>query len=147
MNIGEEAPEFELKDQKGNNVSLRSFSGTRVLLAFFPFAFSPVCTEEMECFRLDMNEFKDMGIQILGVSVDSHWTLKAFSEKLGITLPLLSDFNKEVAKKYGVLRPDGFSERAYFLIDENRVIKYKHVMDSLGKKLDSAELLTAVKTL
>lgn len=141
LNVGDKAPDFELKDQDGKNVKLSTFHGRKVLLAFFPFAFSPVCTEEMKCFENDLDEFKNKGIEIVGVSVDSGWSNKAFSDKLGLNFPLLSDFNKEVSKKYGVLRPEGFSERAYFVIDEKGVIKFRHVMESPGKKLDNGELL------
>ncbi len=141
LNVGDKAPDFELKDQDGKNVKLSTFHGRKVLLAFFPFAFSPVCTEEMKCFENDLDEFKNKGIEIVGVSVDSGWSNKAFSDKLGLNFPLLSDFNKEVSKKYGVLRPEGFSERAYFVIDEKGLIKFRHVMESPGKKLDNGELL------
>jgi len=141
LNVGDKAPDFELKDQDGKNVKLSTFHGRKVLLAFFPFAFSPVCTEEMKCFENDLDEFKNKGIEIVGVSVDSGWSNKAFSDKLGLNFPLLSDFNKEVSEKYGVLRPEGFSERAYFVIDEKGVIKFRHVMESPGKKLDNGELL------
>ncbi|HIK00576.1 TPA: redoxin domain-containing protein, partial [archaeon] len=129
----------------GNSVKLSNFKGKKVLLAFFPFAFSPVCTDEMSCFQMDMEQFKGKGVQILGISIDSHWANKAFAEKLGVSFPLLSDFNKKTTTDYGVLREDGFANRAYFLIDEKGTIRYKHVMPTPGQKLDNAELLREVR--
>ena len=140
-NIGEKAPDFELKDQNGNTVKLSNFKGKKVLLAFFPFAFSPVCTDEMGCFQNDLQQFKNKGVEIMGISVDSSWSNKVFAEKLGVNFPLLSDFSKEAAKNFGVLRAEGFSERAYFVVDEKGIIRFKQVMDSPGKKLDNAALL------
>ena len=142
--IGEKAPDFEVKDQNGNPVKLSSFKGKKVLLAFFPSAFSPVCTDEMGCFQHDINQFKAKGVEVLCISVDSYWSNKAFAEKLGVNFPLLSDFSKDAAKNFGVLRAEGFSERAYFVVDEKGIIRFKHVMDSPGKKLDNKELLKAL---
>ena len=144
VNVGEKAPDFELKDQHEKMVKLSSFKGKKVLLAFFPFAFSPVCTTEHNCFRDDMNKFNVKGVEVMGISVDSTWSNKAFADSLGIDYPLLSDFGKEVAKMYGVLRKEGFSDRAYFLVDEKGMIKYKHVMASPGTRLDNKELLKAM---
>ncbi len=144
VNVGDLAPDFELKDGDQNIVKLSSFKGKKVLLAFFPFAFSPVCTVELGCFQTDLKQFEGKGVQILGISVDSHWANKAFAQSLNVTYPLLADFNKTASAAYGVLRADGFSERAYFLIDEEGRIKYKHVMPSTGQKLDEKELLKEV---
>ena len=145
VEVGEAAPDFELKDQNGNLIKLKDFQGKKLLIAFFPFAFSPVCTDELKCYETDMNQFKEKGAEIVGISVDSDWTMKAFAEKMGYNFPLLSDFGKEIAKKYGILRAEGFSERAYFVIDDNGKIIYKHVMDDPGTKLDNNELLNALQ--
>ncbi len=144
VNVGDLAPDFELKDGNQNVVKLSSFKGKKVLLAFFPFAFSPVCTGQLGCFQTDLAKFQEKGAQILGISVDSHWANNAFAKSLNLTFPLLSDFDKKACTAYGVLRADGFSERAYFLIDEKGRIKYKHVMPSTGQKLDEKELLKEV---
>src|SRR3989338_409777 len=116
VELGHKAPDFKLKDQNQNEVSLSSFHGKNVLVAFYPFDFSPVCTTEFSCFQNDLNELNGLNVQVLGVSIDSHWCHKAFAEKLGLKFPILSDFGKEVSRQYGVLRQERFSERAYFLV-------------------------------
>ncbi len=141
VSVGEKAPDVELKDTAGNLVRLGSFRGKKVLLSFFPFAFSPVCTKEFGCFMDDMEKFRDKGVEVAGISVDSHWSNKAFADSIGSDFPLLSDFDKKASRAFGVLRNDGFSERAYFLIDENGVVIYKHVMSNPAEKLDDEELL------
>ena len=143
MNVGDKTKEFELKDQKGNLVKLLDFKG-RKLLAFFPFAFSPVCTDELSCFMKDYNLFHNKNVQIIGISVDSHWSNKAFSDSLALSFPILSDFDKKVSQEHGVLRKEGFSERAYFLIDGKGIIVFKKIMDTPKEKLSSAELLKLV---
>jgi len=145
VNVGEPAPDFVAKDENNQEVSLSQFRGKNVLLAFFPFAFSPVCTEEHKCFMDDFSAFVNLGIQILGISVDSHWVQNAFKKSLNINHPLLSDFSKEISRKYGILRKEGFAERAYFLIDKDGIIRYKHIMETPGTKLDDSEILEAVK--
>ena len=144
VEVDDLAPDFELKDQNQKMVRLKDFEGKKVLIAFYPFAFSPVCMEEMGCFETDMLDFQDRDITIIGISVDSHWTNKAFAEKLEITIPLLSDFNKEVSRKYGVLRPEGFPDRAYFLIDKSGRITYKKIMDTPGERLENEDILKAI---
>ena len=143
-NVGDKAPQFELKDQNQKNVTLGDYKGKKVLLAFYPFAFSPVCSDELTCFRNDLSHFVDKGVEVLGISVDSTWSNKAFADSLGVSYPLLSDFGKEVSKQYGVLRPEGFADRAYILVDEEGTVKFRHVMDSPGNRLDNAELMKAI---
>src|SRR3989338_7821367 len=125
VETGQKAPDFKLKYQNQNEVSLSSFHGKNVLVAFYPFDFSPVCTAEFSCFQDDLNELNNLNAQVLGISIDSHWSHKAFADKLGLEFPLLSDFGKEVSRQYGVLRQEGFSDRAYFLIDKAGIIKFK----------------------
>src|SRR3989344_8532219 len=137
VEIGQKAPDFKLKDQDQNEVSLSSFHGKNVLLAFYPFDFSPVCTIEFACFQDDFSELGNLGVQVLGISVDSHWSHKAFADKLGLKFPLLSDFGKEASKHYGVLRQEGFSERAYFLIDEQGIIKFRKVMPTPKERMEN----------
>ena len=139
--VGDRAPDFDLEDQEERKTSLKSLHGKKVLLAFFPFAFSPVCTDEMCFFDRDMDTFRKMRIHILGISTDSKWSLKAFSEKLDIHFPLLSDFSKKICQSYEVLRKEGFSERAYILVDENGCIAFKKIMESPGEKLENSDLL------
>jgi len=145
LKIGDKAPDFTLKDQNQNNVSLSSFKGKNVLLAFYPFDFSPVCTDEFSCVQKDLSEFNDKNTQVLGISIDSHWSHKAFHDKLKLTFPLLSDFTKEVCQKYGTLRKEGFSERAYFLIDNEGIIKFIKFMPNPGVRMENEELIKELK--
>lgn len=82
--------------------------------------------------------------EVLAVSVDSHWSHKAFAKELSLNYNILSDFDKEVSKKYGVLREEGFSERAYFIIDKNRIVRFKKIMDNPGIKLNNEELIQEI---
>ena len=147
VEVGQKAPSFELKDENGNVVGSESFRGKKILLAFFPLAFSPVCTDEMKCFHSDLEKFQEKGVAILGISVDSHWSNAAFRKSVGSSISLFSDFSREASKKFGILRQEGFSERAYFLIDEGGVIRFKHVMDTPKQKLDDDALLREVGAL
>ena len=140
--VGQKAPVFTLKNQDQKEVALDNFK--KVLIAFFPFAFSPVCTNEMICFKDDLSQFRQTGTDIIGISVDSHWTQRAFANSLGVEYDLLSDFNKQVSKDYGVLRKEGFSERAYFVVEKG-IVKFKKVMENPATKIDDKELFNALK--
>jgi mycoredoxin-dependent peroxiredoxin len=122
-NIGAPAPEFTLKDQNQKDVSLASFRGKkRVVLVFYPLDWSPVCTNEHACLVNDMKRFDHLDAQVLGLSVDSVWSHKAYAEKMGITYPLLADFQPRgaVAEKYGVFLADkGITGRAISIIDRD----------------------------
>ena len=119
--IGAAAPDFTLKDQNQQDVSLSNFRGKkRVVMVFYPLDWSPVCTKEHACFVNDMKKFDQLDAQVLGVSVDSVWSHKAYAEKMGIQYPLLADFQPRgaVAAKYGVfLQEKGITGRAISIID------------------------------
>ncbi len=119
--IGAAAPDFTLKDQNQQDVSLSNFRGKkRVVIVFYPLDWSPVCTKEHACFVNDMKKFDQLDAQVLGVSVDSVWSHKAYAEKMGIQYPLLADFQPRgaVAAKYGVFLQDkGITGRAISIID------------------------------
>jgi mycoredoxin-dependent peroxiredoxin len=121
--IGAPAPEFTLKDQNQQEVSLASFRGKkRVVLIFYPLDWSPVCTKEHACIVNDMQRFEKLEAQVLGLSVDSVWSHKAYAEKMGIQYPLLADFQPRgaVASKYGVFLEDkGITGRAISIIDRD----------------------------
>ena len=144
LKVGDKAPDFALKNQDQQEVSLSSFKGKNVLLAFYAFDFSPVCTDEFSCIQQDLAKFNNEDTQVLGISVDSHWSHKAFAEKLNISFPLLSDFSKDVCKAYGVLRKEGFSERAYFLIDKNGIIRFIKIMPTPGERMENEELIKVI---
>ena len=139
--INQQAPDFTLADQDGKEIKLSDFRGKRVILAFYPFDFSPVCTLEFGCFEQDLGKLNSLNVQVLGISVDSKYCHKAFAEKLNLNFPLLSDFNKEVCKLYGTLRPEGFSNRAYFLIDKKGMVRFKYLMPSPKDRLENEQLI------
>ena len=121
--IGELAPDFVLKDQNQQDVSLASFRGKkRVVIIFYPLDWSPVCTKEHACLVNDMKRFEQLDAQVLGLSVDSVWSHKAYAEKMGIPYPLLADFQPRgaVASQYGVFLADkGITGRAISIIDRD----------------------------
>ena len=120
--VGQAAPEFTLKDQSQQDVKLSDFRGKKnVVLVFYPLDWSPVCTNEHACFVNDMRQFETLDAQVLGLSVDSIWSHKAFAEKMGIKYPLLADFHPRgaVAARYGVYLEDkGITGRAVAIIDK-----------------------------
>lgn len=129
--VGETAPDFVMKDQNGKEVKLSDYRGSKnVLLAFFPLAFTPVCSCQIPQYKEDIQKFNDLNTQVLAVSVDSVPAHKAWTDQMGgINYPVLADFypHGEVAKKYGVLREQGFSERALFVIDKKGVVRFSQV--------------------
>ena len=129
--VGTEAPEFTLKDQNNQEVSLSSFRGRRsVLVVFYPFAFSGLCTGELCAVRDDLASFQNESVQVLGVSVDSPFTLKAWADAQGYDFPLLSDFwpHGETAKAYGVfLERAGMAVRGTFLVDPEGIVRFAEV--------------------
>lgn len=122
ITVGQAAPDFTLKDQSQKEVKLSDFAGKKnVVLVFYPLDWSPVCTNEHVCFVNDMKSFESLDAEILGVSVDSHWSHKAYADKMGIHYSLLADFNPRgaMAEKYGVYLADkGITGRAIFIINK-----------------------------
>lgn len=147
INIGDKAPDFIMKDQHDKDVRLADYHGKKVLLAFYVADWSPVCGPEMTCFKDDMSELKNLGIDVIGISVDSVWSHKAWAHQLGIDFPILSDFKRDVSRIYGLLRQEGFSERAYLILDKHGIVKWKHVMAKPGEKLDNSEIMKAIENL
>ena len=145
--INQQAPDFALPDQDGNERKLSEFKGKNILLAFYPFDFSPVCTVEFGCFEQDLSTLNNLNAQVLGISVDSKYSHKEFSNKLKLNFPLLSDFNKEVCKLYGTLRPEGFSNRAYFIIDRQGIARFKYMMPTPKDRLENNQLIEDLQKL
>ncbi len=127
---------------------MSSYRGARhVLLAFFPLAFTSVCTSELCAFGDDFDAFSASGVEVLPISVDAVPSLKEFRSKYEMKVQLLSDFKREASVAFGVLRPDTFfSERAYFLIDKDGVVQWVHVEEHPGLKRENAEILAAIKS-
>lgn len=137
LRLGQKAPEFSLPDTDKKTRSLSEFvkDGTTIV-AFFPFAFSGVCDKEMCTFRDGFGDLQRTSAQLVGVSVDSVYSLKAFAQTYNLQFPLLSDFNKKVTKLYGVLQDPwvnlgyrGVSKRAIFLVDKRGMLRYRWVTD------------------
>lgn len=147
--VGEPAPDITLPSTSGETVTLSSFRGERnVLLAFFPLAFTGVCTTEMCAFRDDYNDFLGKDVVVFPVSVDATPSLKEFKAKYEMPVDLLSDFKREAATAYGVLIPDKFfANRAYFLIDKAGIVRWAHVEEHPGKRRENAEILAEIAKL
>jgi peroxiredoxin len=134
--VGEPAPDFKLRDQDGEEVSLSDFSGRRVLLVFYPLDFSPVCSDQLSVYQQVKPQLAEAEVELVGISVDSSYAHKAFQEKLGIETTLLSDFEPkgEVARTYGsYLDPAGIANRTLVLVDENGVVAWTHESPSPGE--------------
>jgi mycoredoxin-dependent peroxiredoxin len=128
ISVGQPAPDFTLKDQTQKEVKLSDFRGKRnVVLVFYPLDWSPTCTNEHVCLVNEMKKFESLNAQVMGVSVDSVWSHKAWAEKMGISYPLLADFQPRgtVAEKYGVYMADrGISGRAIAIVDKQGKIAW-----------------------
>ena len=134
VDVGSKAPDFTLTNQDRQPVKLSEQKGKPVVLAFFPAAFSSVCTKELCTFRDAMARLNSAKAQVYGVSVDTFFTLKAFQDAQGYNFPLLSDFNKQAIRDYGVFNEDmiglkGIAKRAVFVIDKDGIVRHKEVLD------------------
>lgn len=150
ISVGSKAPDFTLKDQNQQEVTLGSFQGkSNVLLAFYPLDWSPVCSKEHHCFVSDLPEFNNIDAQVLGISVDSVWSHKAFAEAKSIQYTLLADFHPRgaVASKYGLYLEDkGITNRATVIIDKSGVVRHVEVHD-IPQQRDNKSLLQVLSGL
>ena len=148
--VGTQAPDFTVKDQNNQQVTLSSFRGERdVLLVFYPFAFSGICTGELCAVRDDLAAFQNDDVQILPISVDHPFALKAWAQAEGFDFPLLSDFwpHGAVAKAYGVFNDaHGMAVRGTFLIDKAGIVRFAEV-NGPGQARDQSGWRTAVAAL
>ena len=148
--VGTEAPDFTVKDQNNQQVTLSSFRGERaVLLVFYPFAYSSLCTGELCAVRDDLGDFQNDDVQILAISVDHPFALKSWSDNQGFDFPLLSDFwpHGAVAKAYGVFNDaHGMAVRGTFLVDKAGIVRFAEV-NGPGEARDQSGWRTAVATL
>ena len=146
--VGSPAPDFTLPSTADAEVTLSKLRGHNVLLAFFPLAFTRTCTGEMCAFSEDNAQFRATDTVVLPISVDSVPTLKEFKAKEQITVDLLSDFKREVSRRYGTLLEERFySNRAYVLIDREGVVRWTYMEDTPGTRRENAELLERVRAL
>lgn len=145
---GTPAPDFTLPSTAGHDLSLASLLGRKVLLAFFPLAFTSTCTAQMCAFSEDYGAFEAAGAVVLPISVDSIPTLRAYRAQEGISVDLLSDFKREVSRRYGTLLEDRFfSDRAYILIDREGIVRWAWAEQRLGDRRDNAELLSRIEAI
>jgi peroxiredoxin len=153
VQVGAKAPDFTLRNQDMQDVTLSAgFGKQNTVLAFFPAAFTSVCTKELCTFRDQLAQLNRANAQVYGISVDTPFTLKVFSQQNGLSFPLLSDFNKDVIKAYGVYLDDlaglkGVSKRAVFLIDTRGVVRHAEVTATPGDEPDYARLTAAIAAL
>lgn len=140
LTIGEPAPDFSLYNTEKELVNLANLRGQKVLLLFFPLAFTSVCTAELCAVRDNLKVYESLNVLPLGISVDSLHTLKKFKEEQHLNFPLLSDFNKEISTLYKAIYEEfgfgmkGVSKRAAFLINEDGMVEYAEVLDNAGEQ-------------
>lgn len=153
LKIGHPAPDFSLFDSDKNKVSLSDFKGKNVLILFYPQAFTSVCTKELCAVRDDIARYSHAQAQVLGISVDSVFTLDKYKKEQGYNFPLLSDFNKEVSKTYNSLYHDwifdmkGVSKRSAFIIDKKGVIQFVEILENAGELPDFEAINSMLESL
>ncbi|MBX9892235.1 MAG: peroxiredoxin [Chitinophagaceae bacterium] len=154
IQVGQAAPAFTLYDTDKNKVSLADLKGKNVVVLFFPLAFTGVCTTELCNVRDNIAVYNNTNATVLGVSVDSLFTLGKFKAEQNLNFPLLSDFNKDAAKAFGVLyetfpafEMQGVSKRAAFVIDAEGVVRYAEVCPTPGDLPDFAAIQQTLSTL
>lgn len=146
ITVGDHAPDFTLKSKSGdlNDISLSDYRDKKnVVILFFPLAYTGVCTDEMCSVSAGLADYDALDAQVLGISVDSPFAQEAWAEKEGITIPLLSDFNKEVSAAYGSQFEDllglglkGVAKRSAFVVDKSGVVRFASVSDDPGELPD-----------
>jgi peroxiredoxin len=153
VDVGSKAPDFTLPDQDRQATTLSDkLAKGPVVLAFFPAAFSGVCQKEMCTFRDSMAELSKVNAQVYGVSTDTFFALKAWDDQQKLGFPLLSDYNKDVIRKYGVVNPDmiglkDISKRAVFVIDKGGVVRHREVLDDARNEPDYGKVKSALASL
>ena len=152
VDVGSNAPDFTLMNQDREPVTLSALKGQPVVLAFFPAAFSGVCEKEMCTFRDSMAPLNQAHAKVLGISVDTFFALKAFQDQHHLNFPLLSDFNKQVIRDYGVFNEDmiglkGISKRAVFVLDRDGVVRHREVLEDARNEPNYQQVLASVAAL
>lgn len=150
--VGSKAPDFTLMNQDREPVTLSQLKGKPVVLAFFPAAFSGVCQKEMCTFRDSMGQLGKANAQVFGISTDTFFSLKAFQDQQKLNFPLLSDYNKQTIRDYGVFNEDmiglkGIAKRAVFVLDKDGVVRHREVLDDARNEPDYQKVYAAVGSL
>ena len=153
LQTGEKAPEFSLYDSAKEKVSLDDFKGRKLLMLFFPLAFTSTCTKELCSVRDSIAEYSRVDAEVVGISVDSLYTLAKFKEEQGLNFKLLSDFNKETSEAYGSLYPTfgfdmrGVSKRSAFVIDREGILRHCEVLENAGLVPDFSAIARALESI
>jgi peroxiredoxin len=150
LSPGTRAPDFGLRDPSGDVVRLSDFRGRPLVVVFYPLDWSPGCSQQLDLYQQELDEFRSRGAELAAISVDSLYSHGAWAAVRGITFPLLADFHPKgaVARDYSVWRePDGFSERALYVIDATGDIAYSQVSPYLHHVPDIYELLPVLDEL
>lgn len=147
--VGSMAPDFTLKNTADQDVTLSSFRGSKhVLLAFFPMAFTSVCTTEFCAMSEEYDAFTSKDVVVLPISTDAVPSLKAFKQQYDMKVELVSDFKRQASAAYDVLFADTFfASRAYFLVDKQGVVRWAHVEPTPGSRRENAEILAEIAKL
>lgn len=146
IQIGQTAPDFTLRDNEKNKVTLSEQRGKNVVLLFFPLAFTGVCTKELCSVRDNLSFYNNTNATVYGISVDSLFSLNKFKEEQNLNFSLLSDFNKEASSAYGSIYEDwfndmkGVSKRSAFVLDKEGVVRYAEVLEDAGQVPDFAAI-------
>ena len=144
VSVGQEAPDFKLRDENNQEVTLSSLRGTPVVLVFYPLDFSPLCTSELCAIRDDFSAFEDKGAKVFGISRDSSWTHKAFKEKEGFKHSLLADMKGDVARLYGAWNEAvGLAERLTVVVGADgkvQFVQHNGLAEGRDQKLASAAI-------
>jgi peroxiredoxin len=151
VEVNHEAPDFTLPDTELKPRRLSEFKGRKLVLAFFPGAFTSVCTKEMCAFRDSMSRLNELKSQVVGVSVNDPWSNKGFSERNMLNFPLLSDYNREVIKLYGIefkdfggLKGYNVAKRSVFILDKEGIVRYTWVSEEPGIQPNYKEIEDAL---
>jgi glutaredoxin-dependent peroxiredoxin len=152
VDVGSAAPDFTLMNEERQPVTLSAQRGHPVVLAFFPAAFSSVCQKELCTFRDQLTRLNHAQAKVYGISVDTFFALKAFHDAQGLNFPLLSDFNKQVIRDYGVYNENmiglhGIAKRAVFVLDADGVVRHREVLEDARNEPDYQKLFTVVERL
>jgi peroxiredoxin len=151
--IGQQAPDFTLRDTEKNKVTLSELKGKNVLILFFPLAFTSVCTKELCMTRDNLAMYNNLNTTVLGISVDSLFSLGRFKEDQQLNFQLLSDFNKTASADFGSLYEhffndmDGVSKRSAFVIDKEGIVRYEEVLENAGDIPDFSAINTCLQSL
>ncbi len=140
VEVGDPAPPFELPGTEGRTYRLSDFRDTGVILAFYPGDFTPVCTKQFCSYRDARERLGAIGVPLVGISAHSVESHERWKREHGLTVPLLSDRDKSVSEAYGVLAPGGMIRRSVFFVDDEGIVRYRHVA-VVGLRFQSVEKL------